>query len=151
MLYRIRSLSEQNPFEADTFSLFWPLLSQIVHKGGISPASEDDAVEQLVLVLEIIRSHASQRMFKCLLFVRQPFNRTLVADLGFPRQSICQALVTLVAQHPKVSRDAVAVLLEVGDAIHTSASENEQNLLVESTLGQEVFVRNACLQAMQVR
>jgi hypothetical protein len=83
-------------------------------------------------------------------FMVPPSNRTVVADLGFPRQSICRALVTLVAQHPRVSRDAVAVLLEVGDAIHTSVSESEQDLLIESTLGQEVFVRNACLQAMQV-
>ena len=56
-----------------------------------------------------------------------------------------------MAHHPKVSREAVAVLLEVGDAIHSSASDDEQDLLLESTLGQEVFVRNACLQAMQVR
>jgi hypothetical protein len=64
LLYRIRSLSEQNPFGADTFSLFWPLLSQIVRKGGVNTTSEDDAIEQLVLVLEIIRSHASQCTFE---------------------------------------------------------------------------------------
>lgn len=132
LLYRIKSLSEQIPFEADTFSLFWPLLSQIIHKGGINAASEDDAIEQLVLVLEIVRSHSVQ-----------------FADVGYPRQSICQALVTLISQHPKVSRDAIAVLLEVGDTIHSSASESEQDLLISSTLSQEVFVRNACLQAMQ--
>jgi len=62
LLYRIRSLSEQSPFEAETFSLFWPLLSQIVRKGGIDLSSEDDMVEQLTLALEIVRSHALQRM-----------------------------------------------------------------------------------------
>lgn len=62
LLYRIKSLSEQSPFEAHTFSLIWPLLNQIVNSGGINAASEDDAIEQLVLVLEIIRSHSAQCM-----------------------------------------------------------------------------------------
>jgi hypothetical protein len=73
-----------------------------------------------------------------------------VADKAYPRQLICDALVTLIAQQPKVSRDAISALLDAGEAINTSASEVEQEFLINSTLSQEVFVRNACLQAMQV-
>lgn len=89
-------------------------------------------------------------MYVVLSVARSLFYLLLDGDVGFPRRSICQALVILVAQHPKVSRDAVAVLLEVGDAIQASASDAEQDLFLNSTLSQEVFVRNACLQAMQV-
>lgn len=64
LLYRIRSLSEHTSFDSATFSLFWPLLDLVIQKGGIEAMSEDDAVEQLVLALEIIRSHLNQ----CMLF-----------------------------------------------------------------------------------
>jgi hypothetical protein len=73
-----------------------------------------------------------------------------VADKAYPRQPICEALVTLIAQQPKVARDAISSLLDAGEAINTSASEAEQEFLINSSLSQEVFVRNACLQAMQV-
>ena len=90
----------------------------------------------------------------CVLF-NQPCITTAdnlsVSDTRYPRQLICEALLTLISQHPKVSRDAISAILEAGETINTSASETEQEFLIASTLSQEVFVRNACLQAMQVR
>ncbi|CCA74203.1 related to translation activator GCN1 [Serendipita indica DSM 11827] len=132
LLYRIKSLSEQTPFDGVTFSLFWPTLHRIVEKGGVSVETEDDAVEQMLLSLEIIRAHSSQ-----------------FSDPLYPRQSICETLVHLIANQPKVSRDAVSGLLEATEAMRDSATETEKDQLVQSTLSQEVFVRNACLQALQ--
>ncbi|KAG8863877.1 translational activator of GCN4, partial [Serendipita sp. 405] len=132
LLYKLKGLSDQNPFDGATFSLLWPFIQKVVQKGGIGTESEDDAVEQLVLILDVIRSHTSQ-----------------FAIPSYPRKDTCQLLVHVIGGHPRVSRDAISALLETGEAIHDSATAEEQDELINSTLNQEVFVRNACLQAMQ--
>ena len=124
------------------------MLQRIVEKGGVSVETEDDAVEQVLLSLEIIRAHSSQCAYYS--HVRSHCSYTLVSDPLYPRQSICEILVHLIANQPKVSRDAVSGLLEATEAMRDSATETEKDQLVQSTLSQEVFVRNACLQALQV-
>jgi hypothetical protein len=69
LLYKIRSLSEHSAFDAATFSLIWPLLHHVIEKGGIGTESEDDAVEQLVLALDVIRSHSNQCQFQFLFLI----------------------------------------------------------------------------------
>lgn len=63
VLHRLRSLSEQAPFDAATFSYAFPLLSQVLLLGGVSPADEDEALEQVALALGIIRFHCGECMF----------------------------------------------------------------------------------------
>lgn len=60
VLYRLRFLSEQAPFDAATYSYAFPLLSQILTIGGIPGGEEDDPLEQVALALEIIRFHCGQ-------------------------------------------------------------------------------------------
>jgi len=60
VLYRLRSLSEQGPFDAATFSYAFPLLSQILLIGGIPGEEEDDPLEQVALALEIIKFHCGE-------------------------------------------------------------------------------------------
>jgi hypothetical protein len=62
VLYRLRSLSEQAPFDAATFSYASPLLAQVLLKGGVDVGEDggDDALEQITLVLDIIRFHCSE-------------------------------------------------------------------------------------------
>ena len=63
VLHRLQSLSEQAPFDAATFSYAFPLLSQVLLPGGVSPADEDEALEQVALALGIIRFHCGECMF----------------------------------------------------------------------------------------
>jgi len=60
VLYQLRSLSEQGPFDAATFSYAFPLLSQILLIGGIPGEEEDDPLEQVAPALEIVKFHCGE-------------------------------------------------------------------------------------------
>ena len=64
VLYRLRFLSEQAPFDAATFSYAYPLLGQILLTGGIPGEEEDDPLEQGALVPKILSFHAGECKFK---------------------------------------------------------------------------------------
>jgi hypothetical protein len=61
-LYRFRTLSEQAVFDAHTFSWVSPLLGHVLVKGGIAVEEEDEPLEQMVLVLDIIKFHTGECM-----------------------------------------------------------------------------------------
>jgi len=60
VLYRLRSLSEQSPFDAATFSYAFPLLGQVLTQGGVGVEEGDDALEQVALALDIIKFHCGE-------------------------------------------------------------------------------------------
>jgi hypothetical protein len=62
VLYRLRSLSEQAPLDSATFSYSYPLLHQVLVKGGIGVTEEDDPLEQVALSLDIIKFHCGECM-----------------------------------------------------------------------------------------
>ena len=70
VLYRLRFLSEQAPFDAATFSYAYPLLGQILLTGGIPGEEDDDPLEQVALVLEILSFHGGE--CKLILFQMTP-------------------------------------------------------------------------------
>ena len=75
VLYRLRFLTEQVPFEVATFSYMSPLLNQILSKGGIGLTEEDDPLEQVALSLDLVKFHS--------------------AECELQLQSTCQAVLTL--------------------------------------------------------
>lgn len=60
VLYRLRTLSEQSPFDVATFSYTSPLLSAVLSKGGIALEEEDDPLEQVTLTVDIVKFHAGE-------------------------------------------------------------------------------------------
>ena len=60
VLYRLRTLSEQRPFDAATYGYASPLLSQVLLKGSIAIGEEDDPLEQIALSLDIIKFHCGE-------------------------------------------------------------------------------------------
>lgn len=60
-------------------------------------------------------------------------------------------LLHIIRQQPKLSKEASSALIDLGEAIQSSASPDELAVLLRGTLTQEVYVRNSCLQALQVR
>ncbi|KAH9915889.1 armadillo-type protein [Fomitopsis serialis] len=62
VLYRLRTLSEQSPFDAATFSYASPLLSAVCTTGGVALAEGDDPLEQVALAVDIIRFHAGESL-----------------------------------------------------------------------------------------
>lgn len=73
----------------------------------------------------------------------------VVSDPVYSRVDVLEGLVYIIARQPKLSREAVAALVEVGEAIHETSTREEQDTLLRHTTAQEVYVRNAVLQALQ--
>ncbi|KAG1832884.1 armadillo-type protein [Suillus subalutaceus] len=134
VLYRLRSLSEQAPFDAATFSYAFPLLAQVLLKGGVDAGQDDgdEALEQVTLVLDIIRFHCSE-----------------FSDAAFPRKATMEHVLHVIRHQPRLSKEASSVLIDLGEAVQSNATRDEVGVLIGGTLLQEVYVRNACLQAIQ--
>ncbi|KAH7929550.1 ARM repeat-containing protein [Leucogyrophana mollusca] len=132
VLYRLRSLSEQTPFDAATFSYAFPLLAQVLLKGGLDVDQDDDVLEQVALVLDIIKFHCSE-----------------FSDVAFPRKEAIKNLLHVIRQQPRLGKEASSVLIDLGEAIQSTATREEIGVLISGTLLQEVYVRNSCLQAIQ--
>ncbi|TFK50812.1 ARM repeat-containing protein [Heliocybe sulcata] len=132
ILFRVRSLSEQAPLDAASFSYLFPLLSQVLVKGGIALSEEDDPLEQVTLALDIIKFHCSQ-----------------FGDPAFPRKGVMTDLMHAIRSQPRLAKDASSALIDTAQAVSESATPEEAAILLRGTLQQEVYVRNACLQALQ--
>ena len=50
----------------------------------------------------------------------------------------------------RLSKDASSVLIDLGEAVQSNATRGEVDVIIDGTLSQEVYVRNACLQTIQV-
>ncbi|KAF9561868.1 ARM repeat-containing protein [Agrocybe pediades] len=133
VLYRLRFLSEKATFDAATFSYAFPLLSQILTGGGIKGEEEDDdPLEQVALVLEIIKFHCGE-----------------FSNPAFPRLSTIQNLIHVIRQQPNLGKEASSSLVDLGEALSASATPEEISAFLRGTLYQESYVRNSCLQAIQ--
>ncbi|KAJ7224326.1 armadillo-type protein [Mycena pura] len=132
VMHRIRSLSEQAPFDSATFSYAFPLFAGVLMQGGINPENEEEALEQVVLTIDIIKFHCGE-----------------FSDTAFPRKQTMQTLLHVIRQQPKLSKEASSALIDLGEAVHPNASREEVDVLLNGILAQEVYVRNSCLQALQ--
>ena len=61
-----------------------------------------------------------------------------------------ESLIHVIRQQPRLAKDASFALVDVGQAVHTNATPEEDSVLLRGTLMQEVYVRTSCLQALQV-
>ena len=134
LLYQIRSLSEQTPFDSSTFNLCSILFGRIIRDGGCGTESvqSDEAQEQLTLVVNIIGNCCGE-----------------FEDDTYARLDTIKQLLQIISSHPKLARDAAAALIDLGDAIREVASEMEIREMIAGTLSKESNVRNAALQALQ--
>jgi hypothetical protein len=59
-------------------------------------------------------------------------------------------VLQVIRHQPRLSKEASSVLIDLGEAVQSNATRDEVGVLIDGTLLQEVYVRNACLQAIQV-
>jgi hypothetical protein len=152
VLYRLRSLSEQTPLDSATFCYAFPLFQQVIQKGGIVSGEEDDPLEQVALSLDIIKFHCGEceAIYPISFFFLFNFSRILGTDAAFPRSQIIRGLLHAILTHPRLSKESSSALIDLGQAISHDATTEEIALLLESTLVQEAYARNASLQTLQV-
>ncbi len=150
VLYRLRFLAEQAPFDPATFSYVFPLLEQIIQQGGVSAQEDEEKIEQVTLALDFVKfhcgecEHSSFRVKDCVLSLH------IVSNTAFPRKRTLEQLLRVIRSQPKLSKNASSTLIDLGEAISPTATHEEINVLLKGTLAQEPHVRNACLQAIQV-
>jgi hypothetical protein len=152
VLYRLRSLSEQTPLDSATFSYAFPLLLQVIQKGGIGSGEGDESLEQVALSLDIIKFHCGECTSVCPMFVvvRLLNASVQVTDPAFPRPQVIRGLLHAMRTQPKLSKESSSALIDLGQAISGNVTSEETTLLLDSTLVQEAYARNVSLQALQV-
>ncbi|KAF8756754.1 ARM repeat-containing protein [Rhizoctonia solani] len=99
---------------------------------GISTATPEEALEQVSLAMDIIQFHCGE-----------------FSDPAYPRIEAARSLIHIIGTVPKIAKNAVSALVDLGQSISANVTEEETNVLLRSTLAQEAYVRNACLQALQ--
>ena len=152
VLYRLRSLSEQSPFDVATFSYASPLLSVILSKGGIALEDGDDPLEQVTLTVDIVKFHAGECEHHCDIHVDMRSSIIPAVSVpAYPRRRTCEDLLHVIKSQPKLAKEAASALIEIGQSMQSTATPEEVQALLQGTLQQEVYVRNACLQTLQVR
>ncbi|KAF8740425.1 ARM repeat-containing protein, partial [Rhizoctonia solani] len=132
VLYRLRSLSEKAPFDPSTYAYTSPFIDHVIRSGGISTATPEEALEQVSLAMDIIQFHCGE-----------------FSDPAYPRIEAARSLIHIIGTVPKIAKNAVSALVDLGQSISANVTEEETNVLLRSTLAQEAYVRNACLQALQ--
>ncbi|GAA6038663.1 hypothetical protein JCM8097_009472 [Rhodosporidiobolus ruineniae] len=134
VLYQLRFLAEQQPFDAGTFAYAAPLVSKILRSGGIGleKSQGERALEQLSLSLDFVAFHARQ-----------------CGDTAFPRLTLIGDLFAALVGYPSLSRTASTALADLGEAIQENASQEEIAAILDGALTEEAFVRLAALQALQ--
>ncbi|KDN49927.1 ARM repeat-containing protein [Tilletiaria anomala UBC 951] len=134
ILYRLRFVSEQAALGLGTVSVLAPLITNIIHAGGLGVDTDDcDAVmEQVQLSLDFIVFHTEP-----------------CEDARYPRSDFVDALLHIVAKHTQLAQDAVSALRSMGEAMRMSALPFEIEKLLHHCLADEVYVRTGCLQALQ--
>ena len=74
-----------------------------------------------------------------------------VSEPAYPRSKTCEDLLHVIKSQPKLAKEAASALIEIGQSMQSTATPEEVQALLHGTLQQEVYVRNACLQTLQVR
>ena len=78
------------------------------------------------------------------------FDMVSVSSLAFPRLRTIENLIHVIRHQPNLGKEASSSLIELGEAVSATATEDEIAILLRGTLFQESYVRNSCLQTLQV-
>lgn len=74
-----------------------------------------------------------------------------VSSSGFPRLQTIEDLIHIIRSQPNLGKEASSTLIGLSEAVSATATSREIAALLHGTLSQESYVRNSCLQAIQVR
>lgn len=130
VLYRLRFMGEQRPFDTVTLSYILPLIFLVLEKGGIGRTGEE-ADEQIILAAEFIT-----------------FSTETCSDPRLPRQRLFSVLISSLqyyTQHFRLFRDC---LMDLSRAVAPNANEKEISVVVKGAIVPEVSVRTTTLQAI---
>ncbi|RPA79656.1 ARM repeat-containing protein [Ascobolus immersus RN42] len=131
LFYRLRTLSEQRPFDADSLHYILPLLLTVFSSGGLGAGTAEELDEQIVLAIEILGYHTET-----------------CQTTSLPRKNILEALIQCMqkyTQHFKIIKDC---LMDLCRCIAPNMNDEEIKALVRGVIVPEIGVRTATLQAI---
>lgn len=134
ILYKLRSLTEQQAVDSKTFAYFAPLLSQVISRGGLgfSASQIDEALEQIALVVDIISFAGPEA--------------TQIHDL---RSRLIKDCLRVISGYPQLIKAATSALVAVVSAFSSNATDEDIRTLSLGFLSAESQARYAALQAAQ--
>ncbi|KAF4549025.1 eIF-2-alpha kinase activator GCN1-like protein [Elsinoe fawcettii] len=130
ILYRLRFLSEQRPFDPATLAYALHLVFIVLEQGSIEKSGEE-ADEQLILAGEILTFHTD-----------------VCSDTRLPRARILATIIKALqayTQHFRLFKDC---LNDFSRGIAATLSPDETDVIVRATIVPEAAVRTASLQAI---
>lgn len=126
------------------------LLSQVTAVGGIgTEPNSDEAQEQLTLAVSIIGSCCGECEYRSVLRISEIDSDHVVSDANYPRLETIRDLLRVITAYPRLAKDAMQALVDLGDAIKDVASVEEVQGLIVGTLSKDMNVRKAALEALQ--
>ena len=131
VLYRLRFLGEQRPFDAVSLSYILALMFLVLDKGGVDRASSEDADEQIVLAVEIISFHTETS-----------------TDTRLPRQRLFGCLITALQRFTQHFRDIRDCFGDLCRHVAPTLIEEETDTIVRGTIVPDSSVRGAVLKAI---
>lgn len=131
LLYRLRFLGEQRPFDTVTLAYILPLVFLVLQQGGFAGKDSEEADEQLILALEFLACHTE-----------------VGVNERLPRKKILNTLISSMqryTQHYKIVKDC---LLDYCDNLQPTITPEETAIILRGTIVPQVAVRTAVLQAI---
>ncbi|PNS17584.1 hypothetical protein CAC42_8127 [Sphaceloma murrayae] len=130
ILYRLRFLSEQRPFDPATLAYALHLIFTVLEQGSVERTGEE-ADEQLILAGEVLSFHTD-----------------VCSDTRLPRARILSIIIKALqaySQHFRLFKDC---LNDFSRGIAANLTPSEVDVIVRATIVPEASVRTASLQAI---
>lgn len=131
ILYRLRFLGEQRPFDTATLSYILALIFVVLESGGIDRAAGEDADEQIVLAIEFLSFHTES-----------------CSDARLPRQKLLATLITSMQRFTQHFRPLKDCFTDLCRCVAPNMVEAETDTIVKGTIVSISSVRGAVLQAI---
>ncbi|KAI1957719.1 translational activator of GCN4 [Ophidiomyces ophidiicola] len=131
ILYRVRLISEQRPFDGVSFAVLLQLIFVVLERDGIEEANETQG-EQVLLALEFLSIHAS-----------------LFSETRLPRTETLRQLISVMRLHPEHYKLIRDLLADICRSIAGNANADELTILLQGAIVPETSVRGAVLQAVE--
>ncbi|KAK5115542.1 hypothetical protein LTR62_001201 [Meristemomyces frigidus] len=131
ILYRLRFLGEQKPFDTVTLSYILALVFLVLEHGGIDRDSGEDADEQIVLAIEFLSFHTGT-----------------CSDVRVPRKKLLYTLINSMqrfTQHFRAIKDCFGDLCR---CVAPTITEDETAAVIKGCIVADQSVRGAVLQAI---
>ncbi|KAI5851570.1 armadillo-type protein, partial [Morchella snyderi] len=132
ILYRLRFMTEQRPFDTTSLVYLLPFVSLILEKGGVGVSSAEDTDEQVVLAIEFLSFHTET-----------------CSDPLLPRADTLALLITSMQKYPAHHTLIKDVLLDLTRCIAPTITAAETQTLLHGTITPQTNVRTATLQAIE--